>query len=93
MKPSALLAVFVLALAGCSIKPATIGPRVQGIRESQAIQQQQAATITQAAAQSKAVGDEVRAIRTLAQRIADKQAIVTQWEDYQLRKKYRTPQP
>lgn len=92
MKPLALIPV--LLFAGCAAKPAAFGPRVQGIRESQAIQQQQAATITQAAAQSRAAGKEIRFISTLAMRAADKNEVVRQWEDYQLRKKYKSaPQP
>ncbi len=84
MKP--LTIIPFLALAGCSIKPAAIGPRVQGIHEAQTAAASQQVSIEQAKASSALTSAEIGKLKTLAQRSDGKASVVLQWLDYQQRK-------
>ena len=79
-------AVLAVLLGGCSIRPATIGPRVQGIHEAQLAQQSQAVEIRKATASSALTSAEIAKLKTLAGRSEGKASVILQWLDRQERK-------
>lgn len=84
------LLILAILLAGCAVRPASIGHRVQGIPQAQAAQQAQAAAVAQAQASSAQTSAAIAQVKVLAKGSEGKSSVVLQWLNRQERKAHQT---